>query len=425
MIPTATRNLNRLGIRAVRRSPTGEIRVLGQCLTQGRQPPPRLSQLLVYGTVASIGNPSMANSAIQKTAENGPEAAIVRALGRRIHRAGRPDGRRQDRQSAVGSRPGSTCRFVDADDEIESAAGMTHPGDLRARTARPISATASARDRPSARRRPAGAGDRRRRLHGPDDARRSFSISGISVWLQADLDVLLQRVTRRNDRPLLQDDDPSSDLLPVRDPVYALADIVVQSRDEPHETIVDEIIASCRTPLGLAAEDAMTAPHAPGRARRADRGHGRARRARLRHRHRPRPARERRRAHHDAAAPGASCAIVTDATVAKHHLAAADARAATRPASTPTAIVVAEGEATKSYRPLSRSCARRCIVAAHRARRSGRRARRRRDRRSRRLRRGDPAARRRLRADPDHAAGPGRLARSAARPASIRRTART
>src|SRR5215469_11309798 len=83
MIATATRNLNRLGIDVCPAAPTGEIRVLGRSLNQGRQPPPRMSHLLVYETVASIGNLSMADSAIQKTAENGPEAAIMGALGRR------------------------------------------------------------------------------------------------------------------------------------------------------------------------------------------------------------------------------------------------------------------------------------------------------------------------------------------------------
>jgi shikimate kinase len=46
------------------------------------------------------------------------------------------------------------------------------------------------------------------------------------------------------------------DLLPAREPVYALSDIVVQSRDAPHDNIVDEIIANLPKPLGIAgAED--------------------------------------------------------------------------------------------------------------------------------------------------------------------------
>jgi shikimate kinase len=68
-----------------------------------------------------------------------------------------------------------------------------------------------------------------------------IQIKGISVWLKADLDVLVKRTKRRGDRPLV---DKMKDLLPLREPVYALSDITVQSRDEPHETIVDEIVAS-------------------------------------------------------------------------------------------------------------------------------------------------------------------------------------
>ncbi|MGH6664067.1 MAG: shikimate kinase, partial [Pseudolabrys sp.] len=63
---------------------------------------------------------------------------------------------------------------------------------------------------------------------------------GVSVWLKADVHVLLKRTKRRTDRPLV---DRIKDLLPTREPLYAQSDITVQSRDEPHDTIVDEIIA--------------------------------------------------------------------------------------------------------------------------------------------------------------------------------------
>ena len=76
-------------------------------------------------------------------------------------------------------------------------------------------------------------------------------IKGISVWLKADVDVLIKRTKRRNDRPLAE---KIKDLMPAREPVYALSDIVVQSRDEPHENIVEEIIAKLAKPLGLAEE---------------------------------------------------------------------------------------------------------------------------------------------------------------------------
>ena len=75
---------------------------------------------------------------------------------------------------------------------------------------------------------------------------------GISIWLKADLDVLSKRTKRRTgDRPLV---DRIRELLPQREPIYALSDIVVQSRDEPHEIIVEEIIAELPKHLGLSAD---------------------------------------------------------------------------------------------------------------------------------------------------------------------------
>ncbi|WP_422371660.1 shikimate kinase [Hoeflea sp.] len=71
--------------------------------------------------------------------------------------------------------------------------------------------------------------------------------SGLSVWLKADLDVLWTRVSKRDTRPLLKTENPRqtlSDLLDKRYPVYALADVTVQSRDELKETIASETIAA-------------------------------------------------------------------------------------------------------------------------------------------------------------------------------------
>ena len=68
---------------------------------------------------------------------------------------------------------------------------------------------------------------------------------GISIWLKAELDVLLKRVKRRKDRPLLKTADPGETLkrlMMIRYPVYAEADITVESADGPHEIVVDEII---------------------------------------------------------------------------------------------------------------------------------------------------------------------------------------
>ena len=69
--------------------------------------------------------------------------------------------------------------------------------------------------------------------------------NGISVWLRADLPVLMRRVSKRDTRPLLKTPNPEATmqkLMEARYPVYALADLVVESRDEPHEMIVMELI---------------------------------------------------------------------------------------------------------------------------------------------------------------------------------------
>jgi shikimate kinase len=74
---------------------------------------------------------------------------------------------------------------------------------------------------------------------------------GVSIWLKADIEVLLKRTKRRNDRPLAE---KIKDLLPIREPLYAQADIVVQSRDEPHDNIVDEIMSQLPRRLGVGME---------------------------------------------------------------------------------------------------------------------------------------------------------------------------
>jgi len=80
--------------------------------------------------------------------------------------------------------------------------------------------------------------------------------TGISVWLKAELALLLRRVLRRNNRPLLAKDPEGAmrQLMETRYPVYAKADITVESHDLPHDAIVAEIIAAlARSPL-LSAE---------------------------------------------------------------------------------------------------------------------------------------------------------------------------
>jgi shikimate kinase len=67
----------------------------------------------------------------------------------------------------------------------------------------------------------------------------------ISIWLKAEIPVLMRRVRRKSDRPLLHGKDPEitlKKLLADREPLYAEAKIVVTSREGPHESVVDSII---------------------------------------------------------------------------------------------------------------------------------------------------------------------------------------
>ncbi|MBK1868168.1 shikimate kinase [Taklimakanibacter albus] len=77
------------------------------------------------------------------------------------------------------------------------------------------------------------------------DTRNAIRTHGISIWLRADFDLLMRRVRRRSNRPLLQNDDPEGvmrKLIADRYPVYAEADITVDSRDVAHTSIVNTII---------------------------------------------------------------------------------------------------------------------------------------------------------------------------------------
>jgi shikimate kinase len=81
------------------------------------------------------------------------------------------------------------------------------------------------------------------------DTRRLIAEKAISVWLKADIDVLLRRVGRKADRPLLQADDPRGvleDLAAQRHPTYGLADITVDSVESPHSATVQAIMDALR-----------------------------------------------------------------------------------------------------------------------------------------------------------------------------------
>ena len=146
--------------------------------------------------------------------------------------------------------------FIDADTEIEVAAGMTIPeifstyGEpyFRSGEARVIARLLDSGPQVLA----TGGGAY---MHA--DTRASIRQKAVSVWLKADFEVLMRRVKRRStaDRPMLQGDPAQriAHLMAERYPVYAEADVTVMSRDVAHETIVNEIIAALAEPLGITA----------------------------------------------------------------------------------------------------------------------------------------------------------------------------
>ena len=182
-----------------------------------------------------------------------PATALLAALGRRsivlvgMMGAGKSSiGRRLAQRLGIG--------FVDADAEIEAAAGMTiaeifaRDGEsyFRSGEARVIARLLDQGSQVLA----TGGGAF---MNG--ETRASINQKGISVWLKADFEVLMRRVKRRSaDRPMLQGDPAERvrHLMEERYPVYAEADAMVMSRDVPHETIVNEIVTELARKLGVA-----------------------------------------------------------------------------------------------------------------------------------------------------------------------------
>ena len=179
------------------------------------------------------------------------DAALVAALGMRSVVL---VGMMGSGKSSIGRRLASrlVIPFVDADSEIEVAAGMTIPeifdrhGEpyFRAGEARVIARLLDQGPQVLA----TGGG-----AFMNADTRLAIRAKGVSIWLKADLDVLAKRIKRRNDRPMLKTDDPAATLaalVDLRYPVYAEADLTVHSREVPHDAIVDEIIAALRPRVG-------------------------------------------------------------------------------------------------------------------------------------------------------------------------------
>ena len=90
------------------------------------------------------------------------------------------------------------------------------------------------------------------------ETRDSIKQHAVSIWLKADLDILLKRVTKRNDRPLLRNEDPADvlkRLIDLRYPVYAQADVTVESRDVQHGQMVNDVIQALAAWLGLKVDE--------------------------------------------------------------------------------------------------------------------------------------------------------------------------
>ena len=88
------------------------------------------------------------------------------------------------------------------------------------------------------------------------DTRANIKAHGLSVWLKADIKVLMKRVGRRDNRPLLAAGDPEKvmkKLMEERYPIYAEADVTVESRDVPHDVIVGAVIDALADKLGYKA----------------------------------------------------------------------------------------------------------------------------------------------------------------------------
>lgn len=136
--------------------------------------------------------------------------------------------------------------FIDADAEIERAAGM-NISDIFAKHGEPYFRAGEARviarlleGGPQVLATGGGAF-----MH--PQSREAIRAKGISVWLKAEYDVLMKRIKRRGDRPMLKTEDPGETLrrlMQERDPVYAEADVIVHSREVPHEIIIAEIISA-------------------------------------------------------------------------------------------------------------------------------------------------------------------------------------
>lgn len=163
-------------------------------------------------------------------------------------------------KTAIGRKVATTLglSFLDSDHEIEAASRMTVPelferygeAEFRALEQRVILRILE---------------------HGPqvlstgggaymnDQTRAAIAANGLSVWLKADIDTLMDRVAKKQNRPLLKNADPRAvmaRLMDERYPIYAQADVTVLTRDERKEVIAGEVIEAVAERLLPKAEAA-------------------------------------------------------------------------------------------------------------------------------------------------------------------------
>jgi shikimate kinase len=196
----------------------------------------------------------MADIAAQKPANHGPAPAVVARLGDRSIVL---IGMMGVGKSSIGRRLGARLGipFVDADAEIERAAGMSI-ADIFARHGEAAFRSGEARviarllnSGPQVLATGGGA------VMNPA-TRALIQERGVSIWLSAEFELLLRRISKRKaERPMLQTTDPAGtlrELLAAREPIYAQADLTVQSRDVPHDAVVAEIVERLADFLGAA-----------------------------------------------------------------------------------------------------------------------------------------------------------------------------
>jgi shikimate kinase len=149
--------------------------------------------------------------------------------------------------------------FLDTDCEIESAAGMTIPeiferhGEtyFRDREGRVVERLIGGGPRIVA----TGGG-----AFANTSTRATIKSRAVSLWIKADFDVLMRRVRKRGNRPLLKTADPEKtlqDLMALRYPLYAEADMMVVSRDGPHEVLIAEMLSVIESYLCPSRERSM------------------------------------------------------------------------------------------------------------------------------------------------------------------------